>query len=192
MKRLNLPTSETEIRGLKRGDEVLITGRLITGRDAAHKHLAKHDDAKARPYLENNIIYHCGPVVKKNADGSWTVTAAGPTTSSREEPYQAKIIGDYKLRGVIGKGGMGSKTLEACRKHGCVYLHAIGGLAATLAQQVKSVDGVLFYDEFGPPEAMWILNVEDFPAVVTMDSHGESLHEVIEGQSRDRLKALFG
>ena len=192
MKRLSLPTQESEIRALKRGDEVLLSGRLITGRDAAHKHLVKTADAEARRYLENSVIYHCGPVVVKTPDGGWKVTAAGPTTSSREEPYQAKVIGDYKLRGVIGKGGMGLKTLEACKKFGCVYLHAIGGLAATLAAHVKSVDGVLHYEAFGPPEAMWILNVEDFPAVVTMDSHGESLHEVVAAQSQQRLKALFG
>ena len=102
MKRLSLPTQESEIRALKRGDEVLLSGRLITGRDAAHKHLVKTDDAEARRYLENSVIYHCGPVVVKTPDGGWKVTAAGPTTSSREEPYQAKVIGDYKLRGVIG------------------------------------------------------------------------------------------
>ena len=169
-------------------DRLLLNGRMFTGRDSVHAYLMKNDPPVD---LNGGVIYHCGPVAVKDGD-KWKMNAAGPTTSIREEPYQAKVIADYGIRGVIGKGGMGAKTLKACKEHGCVYLHAIGGLAAILAQRVTRVETVLHYDEFGPPEAMWVLQVEDFPAVVTMDSHGESLHEAVDAKSHERLQALFG
>lgn len=188
---ITLPAKEEDIRKLKAGDEVLLTGVLMLGRDAAHKYLVENDAKEARPYLENSMIYHCGPVVKKQGD-KWTFVAAGPTTSIREEPYQAEVIKRYKLRGVIGKGGMGDKTLAACKEHGCVYLSAVGGLATILARSVKEVKTVLKLEEFGTPEAMWVIRVEKFPAVVTMDSHGKSIHKDIQARSEKRYRELMG
>ena len=135
------------------------------------------------------MLYHCGPVVARQGDGSWTVTAAGPTTSIREEPYQADIIGRFGIRAVIGKGGMGAKTLAGLREHGAVYLNAIGGAAQFYARCIERVDGVSLL-EFGTPEAMWHLRLKGFPAIVTMDSHGNSLHKDVEAESARALAAL--
>lgn len=186
---LNLPFTEEKIRSLKVGDAVEITGMVFTGRDAVHKYL--HDGGKlpASVNLKDGIIYHCGPVVVKDAQGNWKVTAAGPTTSIREEPYQWEIIRDFGIRGVIGKGGMGERTLAACKEHGCVYFHAIGGAAQVLAETVRSVRGVSFLKEFGSPEAIWEFEVERFPAVVTMDAHGNSLHKTVLAESEAKLAA---
>ncbi len=185
---LTAPFNEEKIRSLKVGDEVLITGIVFTGRDAVHKYLHEGGELPPGVDLRDGIIYHCGPVVMKEADGSWKVTAAGPTTSIREEPYQADIVGRFGMRGVIGTGGMGDKTLAACQDFGCVYLHAIGGAAQVLAECVKSVRNVYFLEKFGSPEAIWELEVVDFPAVVTMDSHGRSLHREVFASSQAALQ----
>jgi fumarate hydratase subunit beta len=191
MIRLKLPVSPDEIRKLKAGDEVAITGVMITGRDTAHKYLVETDGKDVKDLLRNSMIYHCGPVVKKEG-GKYSFVAAGPTTSIREEPYEADVIEKYGVRGVIGKGGMGPKTLAACGEFGSVYLSAVGGLATILARSVVEVMDVHKLEEWGAPEAMWVIRVEDFPAVVTMDSHGKSIHDEIAAQSKanyDRLIA---
>ena len=157
----------------------MISGRAYTGRDAVHHHLMTHEPPVD---LRGSLVYHCGPVVKKLDDGSWTITAAGPTTSIREEPYQADIIGRYGIRAVMGKGGMGPKTLAGLKQHGAVYLNAVGGAAQFYARCIERVDGVSL-QEFGTPEAMWHLTLKDFPAIVTMDAHGNSLHKDIEQAS---------
>ncbi|QCR33775.1 fumarate hydratase [Lysinibacillus sp. SGAir0095] len=180
---LTAPISEEQIRELKVGDVVKINGRMYTGRDAIHHHLMSHD---APVDLNGQVIYHCGPVMAKDEEGNWTVKAAGPTTSIREEPYQGDIMKKFGIRAVIGKGGMGPKTLAALQEHGGVYLNAIGGAAQYYADCIKSVDGVDL-QEFGIPEAMWHLNVEGFTAVVTMDSHGNSLHADVEKSSLEKL-----
>ena len=183
---LRAPIDEATIRTLKVGDVVLISGRAYTGRDAVHHHLSSH----APPVdLSGGVIYHCGPVVAKQADGSWKVTAAGPTTSIREEPYQADIIGKYGVRAVIGKGGMGGRTLAGLKQHGAVYLSAIGGAAQFYARCIEQVEGVSLL-EFGTPEAMWHLQLQDFPAIVTMDAHGNSLHKDLEQESGEKLALL--
>ena len=187
---LQLPVSVEEIRKLEVGDEVLISGTLITARDAAHKYLVENDASEVKAVLQGSMIYHCGPVVKKEGAG-WRFVAAGPTTSSREEPYEAEVIARYGVRGVIGKGGMGERTLNACREHGAVYLHAIGGLAVLLAQAVQKVVTVHKLEEFGVPEAMWVIQVEKFPAVVTMDAHGNSLHREILEKSRAQAQKIL-
>ncbi len=123
------------------------------------------------------MIYHCGPVVAQDpATGAWRFVAAGPTASLRQEPFQAAVLERYGLRGVSGKGGMGPATAEALKRCGAVYLHAAGGLAVALARHVIRVLGVTRLDELGVTEALWEIEVKDFPAVVTMDAHGESLH----------------
>jgi fumarate hydratase subunit beta len=184
---LTTPIPETAIRALKVGDEVAITGTLFTGRDAVHKYL--HDGGQLPPgvNLKDGILYHCGPVVIKDGQGNWKCNAAGPTTSIREEPYQWQVIRDLNLRGVIGKGGMGDRTLQACKEYGCVYLHAVGGAAQVLADCIKKVRNVYLMEKFGAPEAIWEFEVEDFPAVVTMDSHGNSLHRDVFAASQAEL-----
>ena len=186
-KRLTPPIDEATIRSLRVGDVVLISGRLFTGRDAVHAHLMKHE---APVDLRGQIIYHCGPVAIRDGD-LWRITAAGPTTSIREEPYQADIIKHFGVRAVMGKGGMGAKTLAGLGEAGAVYLNAIGGAAQFYARCIESVDGVSFLD-FGVPEAMWHLTVRDFPAIVTMDAHGNSLHRDVEEASAKQLAALRG
>ena len=184
---LTTPVSEEKIRSLKVGDEVFITGTLFTGRDAVHKYLHEGGKLPAGVNLKDGILYHCGPVVVKDEQGNWKCVAAGPTTSIREEPYQWQVIRDFGLRGVIGKGGMGDKTLAACKEYGCVYLHGIGGAAQVLAQCVKRVRNVYMMEQFGAPEAIWEFEVENFPAVVTMDSHGGSLHKEVLAASQAEL-----
>ncbi len=183
---LTTPLDETTIRALKVGDVVMVSGRAYTGRDAVHHHLMSHEPPVD---LRGSLVYHCGPVVKKLDDGSWTITAAGPTTSIREEPYQADIIGRYGIRAVMGKGGMGAKTLAGLKQHGAVYLNAVGGAAQFYARCIERVDGVSL-QEFGTPEAMWHLRLKDFPAIVTMDANGNSLHKDVEQASAEQLAAL--
>lgn len=185
--RLEAPITEEQVRSLKVGDVVLISGRVFTGRDAVHAHLMKHEPPVD---LNGAVLYHCGPVVVKDGE-SWRVTAAGPTTSIREEPYQADIIKRYGVRVVIGKGGMGAKTLAALKESGAVYLNAVGGAAQFYARCIERVDGVSLL-EFGTPEAMWHLQVRDFPAIVTMDAHGNSLHKELEEESAGHLAELAG
>jgi fumarate hydratase, class I len=180
---LQAPITEEQIRELRVGDVVKINGAMHTGRDAIHKHLSDND---APIDLNGQIIYHCGPVMAKDVEGNYHVKAAGPTTSIREEPYQGDIMKKFGIRAVIGKGGMGPKTLQALKEHGGVYLNAIGGAAQYYAECIKKVDGVDLL-EFGIPEAMWHLQVEGFTAVVTMDSHGNSLHEDVEKSSLEKL-----
>jgi len=192
MAELKLPVSEEEIRKLKVGDFVELTGRMITGRDAAHKWLMEDVREDVLPYMKDTVIYHCGPVIAENDDGTYDFVAAGPTTSIREEPYQADVIGRYGLRGVIGKGGMADKTLAGLGEHGAVYLHAIGGAAQVLARAIPSVERVFMLDEFGVPEALWVIEVDKFPVVVSMDSHGNSLHDKVEADSKAKLRELLG
>ncbi|MFD2445068.1 fumarate hydratase [Bacillus sp. CGMCC 1.16607] len=180
---LQAPITEEQIRELKVGDVVQINGMMYTGRDAIHKYLSDNDSPVD---LNGQVIYHCGPVMLKDEEGKWHVKAAGPTTSIREEPYQGDIMKRFGIRAVIGKGGMGPKTLAALKDHGGVYLNAIGGAAQYYADCIKSVEGVDLM-QFGIPEAMWHLKVEGFTAVVTMDSHGNSLHADVDQSSLEKL-----
>jgi fumarate hydratase class I len=200
--KLTTPIPDEAIRALNVGDTVSLNGVVVLGRDAAHKFLIDHyikvdqvaaEDAglyeELKKLLDGGVIYHCGPVVAKQDDGSYKFVAAGPTTSIREEPYQADVIKHFNLKGVIGKGGMGAKTLKACGEQPAVYLHAIGGAATLIAQAVKEVVTVHKL-EFGVPEAMWVIRVEDFPVVVTMDSHGQSIHDQVEKASGEKFAEL--
>jgi fumarate hydratase class I len=182
---LTPPLTEAQMRALKVGDVVLLSGEVYTGRDAVHAHLMKNPPPVD---LNGAALYHCGPVMLKEGD-QWTVKAAGPTTSIREEPYQADVIKRYGVRAVIGKGGMGAKTLAAMKEAGAVYLNGIGGAAQYYARTVERVLGVNLI-EFGIPEAMWHLRVNNFAAIVTMDAHGNSLHAGIEKESGEALEAL--
>src|SRR5215467_8077512 len=159
MIQITTPISKAAVTELKVGDEVAITGVLFTGREAVHKYLHEGGALPAGVNLQGGILYHCGQVVIKDEQGNWKCVAAGPTTSIREEPYQWQIIRDFGLRGVIGKGGMADRTLEACKQYGCVYFHAIGGAAQVLAECVQRVRNVYFLNEFGSPEAIWEFQV---------------------------------
>ena len=200
---LTIPISEEAIRALHVGDTVRLTGVMVTGRDAAHKYMIDNFIRtgavpeseqvlyeELKQLLAGSVIYHCGPVVRQREDGAWEFVAAGPTTSIREEPYEAEVIAHFGLRGVIGKGGMGENTLIACREHGAVYFHAVGGAASLIADAVKEVVTVYKKDEFGVPEAFWVIRVENFPVVVTMDSHGRSIHFEVEEASKAAFDQL--
>ena len=204
MREITMPISDDTIRSLKVGEPVLLTGVMVTGRDAAHKWMIETfikktrapqgDDEKVyeelKKLLNGSVIYHCGPVVAKDENGEYKFLAAGPTTSIREEPYQADVMKHFNVKGVIGKGGMGPKTLRGCQETPGVYFHAIGGAASFIAQSVKKVLGVYKLD-FGTPEAMWVIEVKDFPVVVTMDAHGDSQHAVIDVSSQEVLDRLL-
>ena len=200
---LNLPITEGQIDSLKVGDFVSLNGIILTARDRAHKYFIEnfieveqvlrsevelHD--KLLRDLRDGAIYHCGPVVKKE-NGEWKFIAAGPTTSIREEPYQSQVIKHFGLKAVIGKGGMREKTVAACKENKAVYLHAIGGAASLIAHSVKEVLDV-YKIEFGIPEAIWKIRVEDFQATVTLDAHGNSLHKQVEERSAKVFDDLIG
>ena len=184
MKKLVYPFTEDAVRALKAGEAVSISGRLYTGRDKFHKFFA--DGGKLPVDFRDGALYHCGPVCVREGDG-WRVVAAGPTTSVRENPYEPKFIAASGVRLVIGKGGMDAATLAAMKKHGCVYIQAVGGAGALYADCVKRVAGVSLLEEFGAAEAVWHFDVEDFRGVVAMDSHGRSLFEEVEKESRNAL-----
>lgn len=204
MREVKLPITDEIVRSLNVGDPVALSGVMITGRDTVHKwmfdtfikksRLPQGDDLAVyealKPLLESGVIYHCGPVVSGLELGDYRFVAAGPTTSIREEPYQGDVMRHFHVKGVIGKGGMGSKTLAACKEVPGVYLHAIGGAASIIAQSVKRVLGVYKLD-FGVPEAMWVIEVQDFPVVVTMDAQGKSLHADIELRSKAILDEIL-
>jgi fumarate hydratase class I len=204
MKQLTTPISDEAIRDLKVGDAVELSGIMVTGRDAVHKWMIETfikktrapegDDLKVyeelKKLLYGSIIYHCGPVVAGLETKEYRIIAAGPTTSIREEPYQADVMKHFNIKGVIGKGGMGPKTLKGCEETPAVYFHAIGGAASYIAQTVTRVHGV-FKLEFGVPEAIWVIEVRNFPVVVTMDSHGGSQHAVIDNSSKKVLEDLL-
>jgi fumarate hydratase subunit beta len=204
MREINIPISDETIRSLNVGEPVTLTGVMITGRDVVHKWLIETFIRKTRlpqgedlqvynalkPILAGGIIYHCGPVVSGLDTKQYRFVAAGPTTSIREEPYQADVMKHFNLKGVIGKGGMGARTLKGCQEVPGVYFHAIGCAATYIAQSVRKVLGV-YKLEFGVPEAIWVIEVRDFPAVVTMDAHGRSLHEVVEKDSAKVLADLL-
>jgi fumarate hydratase class I len=202
LNKLVVPIQKKDVTSLNAGDVVSVSGVLVTARDAAHKYMVEKlmagkpapEDAKVlqalKGHLEGGVIYHCGPVVAKEG-GKWRFVAAGPTTSIREEPYEGKVIAHFGVRAVLGKGGMGKGTLEACRKNGCVYLQAVGGAGTFIADAVKEVLGV-YKEDFGTPEAFWVIRVEDLPAVVTMDTKGRSLHEEVLESSRKEFEAMLG
>jgi fumarate hydratase class I len=205
MREITIPISDEVIRSLHAGDPVHLSGVMVTARDAAHKWMSETFIKKTRQpqgddlqvyeavkqYLDHGVLYHCGPVVSGLDTKEYKFVAAGPTTSTREEPYQADIMRHFNIKGVIGKGGMGAKTLQGCVDTPGVYFHAIGGAAAFLAQTVQKVLGVYKLEEFGVPEAMWVIEVKNFPVVVTMDAHGVSKHSLLDETSRKVLEELL-
>jgi len=205
MKELKTPISREEILQLHAGDAVRISGLALTGRDNALKYMVETLIEGAPPrgaedeqiyrelqdILADGAIYHSGPIVKKE-HGRWSFVSAGPTTSARAELYQDKVIAAFGLRVVIGKGGMGPRTLAACQQQGAVYLHAIGGAGVYNASRVTEVLDVIKEKEFGLPEAMWKIRLDGLMGIVTMDAHGRSLHREQEAIWNDRLTCLRG
>lgn len=190
---LHYPFDEKQVRALKAGDAVAITGRIYTGRDKFHKFFA--DGGRLPVDFKNGALYHCGPVIvsekgKVKGERVWKVKAAGPTTSVRENPYEPAFIAKSGVRLIIGKGGMDAATLAAMKKHGCVYIQAVGGAAALSAAAVKQVAGVSLLEEFGAAEAVWHFDVENFTGIVAMDVHGVSLFDKVTSASRAKLKSL--
>lgn len=185
---LRTPLGEQDVRELAIGEAVVLTGTLFTARDAVHRFLFEGGELACD--LRNAVVYHCGPVVVRDGE-RWDVTAAGPTTSAREEPYMPELIRRFGLRAVIGKGGMGEATLAAMAEVGCIYCHAVGGAAQVLAASIEEVETVHGYERFGAPEAVWQLRVRQFPAVVTMDTHRRSLHQQVRESSADALRTLL-
>ena len=196
MTRLSYPFTEDAVRALKAGDAVSVNGRIWTGRDRFHKHFA--DGGKLPVDFRDGALFHCGPVVVRMKNekwgmengGRWKVVAAGPTTSVRENPYEPDFIKATGVRLIIGKGGMDERTLTACKKHGAAYLQAVGGAAALAAAAVKRVSNVYFLEEFGAAEACWEFEMEDFPCIVAMDSHGISLFDKVRAASQTRFAKL--
>jgi len=205
MREIVFPADDETIRSLHFGEAVSLSGTMVTARDAAHKWMIETFIKQTRPpqgddleiyerlkkLLTGSAIYHCGPVVSGVDTGQYKFVAAGPTTSTREEPYQAEVMKHFNVKGVIGKGGMGEKTLRGCQETPGVYLHAIGGAATFLAERVMRVLEVFKLKEFGVPEAMWVIEVKEFPVVVTMDSHGGSLHADMAQKSRKVFEELL-
>jgi fumarate hydratase class I len=201
---LTTPISKEEILKLHVGDAVQLSGIATTGRDAAHKYMVEKliegpkplsaEDQKLRAELEKILrggaIYHSGPILR-NDDGRWTIVSSGPTTSIRDEIYQDKVIAAFGVRVVIGKGGMGPRTLEACRIHGAVFLHGIGGAGVYNAAAIAEVLDVFKKEEFGLPEAFWKIRFDHFTGIVTMDAHGKSLHEDLAAQFDQNLAAIL-
>ncbi|NJC98653.1 MAG: fumarate hydrolyase [Anaerolineales bacterium] len=205
MREITIPISDEVVRSLHIGEPVALSGVMMTGRDAVHKWMndtfikktrePQGDDLQVyeqiRKVLDHGVLYHCGPVVSGLDTKEYKFVAAGPTTSIREEPYQADVMKHFNLKGVIGKGGMGAKTLKGCEETPGVYFHAIGGAASYLAQTVQKVLGVYKLEEFGVPEAMWVIEVKEFPVVVTMDAHGQSKHSTLDEESKKVLDELL-
>ena len=188
--RLTLPMGEADARALAVGDELLVSGRLITACAAAHRELLAEDHPGVRAAAEGSLVYHCSPVVERIGRG-WRFVAAGPTPSLRQEPYEAEVLARYGLRGVIGQGGMGPRTAAALRCLGAVYLHAVRGLAVVLARSVTRVVAVHGLAALGAADAIWEIEVEDFPAVVSMDARGRSLHAPAPDAPADLVAGTF-
>ena len=186
--------AEEEIRNLRAGDLIYVTGTVITARDEAHlKALELNEKGEAPPVdFKGNGVFHCGPIMQKDDSGEWRVVAAGPTTSARMEIFQDEFIKVYRPSVIIGKGGMGKRTAEACQEYGCVYGAFTGGAALLAAQGIKNVRDVFWLEELGMPECLWVYDVEDFgPMIVTIDTHGGNLTADVGAKVFERRDQLI-
>lgn len=191
---LKTPVPEEEIRNLRAGDLIYVTGTVITARDEAHlKALELHEKGEAPPVeFKGNGVFHCGPIMQKDDGGEWRVVAAGPTTSARMEIFQDEFIKVYRPSVIIGKGGMGERTAKACQVYGCVYGAFTGGAALLAARGIKKVRDVFWLEELGMPECLWVYAVEDFgPMIVTIDTHGRNLTADVGAKVAERRDQLI-
>ncbi|MDD5220050.1 MAG: FumA C-terminus/TtdB family hydratase beta subunit [Candidatus Bipolaricaulis sp.] len=194
---LHLPIDERAARDLRAGDVVHVSGTVFTARDVAHRRLLEaHAQGQRLPFDPAGLaLYHCGPVVRP-VDGGWRVLSAGPTTSARMEPLEVRFLEVFRPRLVIGKGGMGDRTLEALGHLGAAYAHFPGGAGALAARRVTRVRSVYGLEEWGMPEAVWVLDVEHFgPLLITMDSAGRDLHRdrrIEVAKNLQRIRARLG
>lgn len=179
MLRLKTPLQEEDIKKLKIGDEILLSGVVFTARDKAHQFLLEEDFNE----MKNSVVYHCGPIIKGKE-----VIAAGPTTSARLNKYTPALIKKYNIKGIIGKGGMDDSVAKAI-KDKAVYFSAIGGLAVIYAKKMRIKD--VYKKEFGMPEAIWKIEIEDFPVVITIDFKGNSLYKKVYQNSKKQLSKLI-
>jgi len=179
---LTTPISEEDARKLNVGDIVYVTGEHVyTARDEAHERALEMYEKGEKPPVdfEGSVVYHVGPVAWQK-DGKWEIVSAGPTTSIRMELFEDEFLRKYKARIIIGKGGMGAKTLDALKEVGAVYCSFTGGCGALAAKGLKEVRAYL-WDDLGMPEALWVITAEEFgPLLVTMDSHGKSIHDEMD------------
>ncbi len=191
VRQLQVPLSDEAVRELQAGEPVELSGVVLTARESGHRYLLQQEPPLLRELLHNGAIYHCGPLVRKmKRKEDWKLVAAGPSASILLEEYAAPLIARYGVRVVIGMGGMGPRTLEACGQHGAVYLAAVGGAGSLLAENVVRVHGVSKLD-FGIPEALWELEVKHFPALVAMDANGQSLYERVACSSEKKFRELL-
>lgn len=191
-KKLQIPLKESEIRQLKIGDVVYLSGHIYTARDMAHLRIQQQlTEEEALPKdFSGAAVFHAGPVCLKDGKENWKLNVIGPTTSIRMEPY-ADLVGRMGVKAVIGKGGMAQDTLNACEKYGYVYLQAAPGCAAKLAQGIRSVFDVTWFD-LGMPEALWDLEAVEFgPLVVGMDTHQNSIYQNLKDAALEKLKAIY-
>jgi hydro-lyases, Fe-S type, tartrate/fumarate subfamily, beta region len=175
---LQAPLSEEDVRSLKLGDVVYISGQVITGRDEMHIRALEYlEEGKEVPKaIEGSVLYHCGPLMKEG-DKGWTVVSAGPTTSARMNSLESKMIRSFGIRAIIGKGGMSKEVGRTMSEQGCVYLAATGGAAVSLAEAIHQVIGVE-WDDLGMAEALWKFDAERLgPLIVAMDARGNSLYD---------------
>jgi len=187
------PVSEEDVRKLRVNDILYVSGTIATARDEAHKKaLELHREGKKLPLnLEGLAVFHCGPIMKKEGD-KWVVVAAGPTTSTRMDQFEDEFIGAFKVRVVIGKGGMGKRTTEAMKKYGAVYGAFTGGAGVLAAKAVKNVKSVEWLQELGMPEALWVFEVEEFgPLTVAIDSHGNNIFEDVKKKAEEQRMKIY-
>jgi len=190
--KLKTPISEEDVRKLKVNDVIYITGTIVTARDSAHKRaLEFFKERKKIPInLQGLAVFHCGPIVKKE-DDKWTVVAAGPTTSTRMDLFEDEFIKAFKVRVVIGKGGMGRRTTDGMKKYGAVYGAFTGGAGVLAAKAIKNVKSVEWFD-LGMPEALWIMEVENFgPLIIAIDAHGNNMFEDVQKQVEENKQKIY-
>jgi tartrate/fumarate subfamily iron-sulfur-dependent hydro-lyase beta chain len=191
---LKTPIPEKEVRKLKAGDVVYVTGTVITARDEAHlKALELHSKGKNLPVsFKGNGVFHCGPIMKKDEKGDWQVVAAGPTTSDRMEIFQDNFIEAFRPSIIIGKGGMGGRTAKACKEFGCVYGAFTGGAALLAARGIKEVKDVFWLEELGMPECLWVYEVDNFgPMIITIDTHGRNLTAEVGERVKEKMNVII-
>ena len=188
---LKTPIDDETISKLNAGDIIYLSGTVFTARDEAHMELLEHGDIPGFD-MTGLGLYHCGPVMQQK-DGKWNIISAGPTTSFRMETLEPEFLDKFKVKLIIGKGGMGPLTLESLKKHNVVYVSFTGGAGALAAKGLGEVKAVYYLEELGMPEAVWVFEAKNFgPLIVSMDSKGKSLYDDVNAKTKENLERLLG